>query len=128
MGTPARLIGETPYQAGSWPTARRVVYTLANGPNTRFVVTSRTAAAAAVYAWYTDRGEPENRVPPGRKDLKRACFADLLSDCRFYANQFRLLLHAAYWLLDTVRRWLVRLDVPRLQLDTLRLRLVTIGG
>jgi hypothetical protein len=52
-----------------------------------------------------------------------------LSDHRFWANQFRLLLHgAAYWLLDTVRRWLVQLEVPRLQLDTLRLRLVKIGG
>jgi hypothetical protein len=127
-GTPARLIGETRYQAGSWPHARRVVYkaeALAKGPNTRFVVTNRTDEATTVYAWYTGRGEPENWI----KDLKRACFADRLSDCRFCANQFRLLLHAAaYWLLDTIRRWLRRLDVPRVQLDTLRLRLVKIGG
>ena len=57
-----------------------------------------------VYDWYVDRGEPE-RI----KDLKRACAADRLSDHRFWANQFRLLLHAAaYWLLDTLRRWLAR--------------------
>jgi hypothetical protein len=127
-GTPARLVGEAPYRAGSWPTERRVVYkaeALAKGPNTRFVVTNRTDAPEAVSAWYTGRGEPENWI----KDLKRACFADRLSDCRFCANQFRLLLHAAaYWLLDTVRRWLLRLEVPRLQLDTLRLRLLKIGG
>jgi Transposase DDE domain group 1 len=127
-GTPVRLVGETRYQAGSWPKARRVVYkaeALAKGPNTRFVVTNRADPAEQVYAWYTARGEPENWI----KDLKRACFADRLSDCRFCANQFRLLLHAAaYWLLDTIRRWLQRLDVPRLQLDTLRLRLLKIGG
>ncbi|HVB65842.1 MAG TPA: transposase [Nitrolancea sp.] len=39
------------------------------------------------------------------------------------------MLHAAaYWLLDTLRRWLQAQGVPRLQLDTLRLRLIKIGG
>lgn len=71
------------------------------------------------------RGDGENAI----KDLKVACFADRLSDHRFVANQFRLLLPAAaYWLLDTVRRWLAARGVPRLQLDTLRLRLLKIGG
>ena len=55
--------------------------------------------------------------------------ADRLSDHRFWANQFRLLLHAAaYWLLDTVRRWLGAMRVERMQLDTLRLRLLKVGG
>jgi Transposase DDE domain group 1 len=35
---------------------------------------------------------------------------------------------AAYWLLDTLRRWLARCHVPHLQLSTLRLRLLKIGG
>jgi hypothetical protein len=71
------------------------------------------------------RGDSENAI----KDLKVACFADRLSDHRFGANQFRLLLHAAaYWLLDTLRRWLAQRRVPRLQLDTLRLRLLKIGA
>jgi Transposase DDE domain group 1 len=52
-----------------------------------------------------------------------------LSDCRFWANQFRLLLHAAaYWLLDTLRRWLCAQGYPPLQLDTLRLRLLKLGA
>jgi hypothetical protein len=39
------------------------------------------------------------------------------------------LLHAAaYRLLDTVRRWLSAMRVERMQLDTLRLRLLKIGG
>ncbi len=35
---------------------------------------------------------------------------------------------AAYWLLDTMRRKLVLAGTERLQLDTLRLRLIKIGG
>ena len=51
------------------------------------------------------------------------------SQLPFWANQFRLFLHsAAYWLLDTLRRWLARCHVPHLQLSTLRLRLLKIGG
>jgi hypothetical protein len=98
---------------------------LAKGPNTRFVVTTRSDPPEALYDWYVDRGDAENAI----KDLKVACFADRLSDHRFWANQFRLLLHAvAYWLLDTVRRWLAAMHVERMQLDTLRLRLLKIGG
>jgi Transposase DDE domain group 1 len=123
-----RLLGETVYQAESWEQPRRVVIkaeALPKGPNTRFVVTTRADPPDVLYDWYVDRGAGENWI----KDLKRACFADRLSDHRFWANQFRLLLHAAaYWLLDTVRRWLAACTVPRLQLDTLRLRLLKIGG
>jgi hypothetical protein len=123
-----RLLGETVYQADSWEHPRRVVIkaeALPKGPNTRFVVTTRPDPPEALYDWYVDRGAGENWI----KDLKRACFADRLSDHRFWANQFRLLLHAAaYWLLDTLRRWLVALAVPPLQLDTLRLQLLKIGG
>lgn len=127
-GGKVRLLAEAPYQAGSWPTARRVVVkaeALAKGPNTRFVVTTRTDEPEALYAWYTDRGETENWI----KDLKTACFADRLSCHRFLANQIRLLWHgAAYWLLDTLRRWLVQAGSERMRLDTLRLRLLKIGG
>jgi hypothetical protein len=52
-----------------------------------------------------------------------------LSCRRFWANQFRLLLHAAaYWLLDALRRKLIKTGVRRMQLDTLRLLLIKIGG
>ena len=123
-----RLAGEITYQAGSWERARRVVYkaeALAAGPNTRFLVTTRTDAPLALYDFYVDRGEPELWI----KDFKRACKGDRLSDHRFVANQFRLVLHAAaYWLLDTLRHWLTLAGVPHLQLDTVRLRLLKIGG
>jgi DDE family transposase len=127
-GAKVRLAGAAEYQAKTWPRPRRVVFkaeVLAKGPNTRFVVTTRADDPLAVYDRYVDRGETEQWIG----DFKRACFADRLSCHAFWANQFRLLLHAAaYWLLDTLRRRLARLGVPRLQLDTLRLRLLKIGG
>jgi hypothetical protein len=123
-----RRAGEAQYQAGSWPRARRVVFkaeALPKGPNTRFVVTNRQDAPLALYDWYVDRGEPELWI----KDLKRACKADRLSCHRFWANQFRLVLHAAaYWLLDTLRRRLQAAGAARRQLDTLRLELLKVGG
>lgn len=122
------MVAATAYQAGSWDRERRVVYqaeALDQGPNTRFVVTSRTDDPAALYEFYVDRGEAEGWI----KDYKRACIADRLSDHRFWANQFRLFLHAAaYWLLDTLRRWLQARGLPPLQLDSLRLRLLKVGG
>jgi len=127
-GEKVRLAGEGQYAADSWPQARRVVYKaeeLEKGSNLRFVVTTRSEEPLALYNWYVRRGEPELWI----KDLKDACFADRLSCHRFWANQFRLLLHAAaYWLLDTLRRLLIPAGVARMQLDTLRLRLVKIGG
>lgn len=128
VGEKVRLIDEIRYQAESWPHPRRVIVkveVMEQGTNTRFVVTNRTASPSRVYSSYLQRGETENWI----KDLKCACQADRLSCSRFWANQFRLLLHAAaYWLLDTLRRWLARSGVKRMQLDTLRLQVVKIGG
>jgi hypothetical protein len=122
------FVSDARYPAGSWKHARRVVYkaeAMQEGSNTRFIVTTRDDPPEQLYNWSVERGETENWI----KDLKRACWADRLSCHGFWANQFRLLLHAAaYWLLDTLRRWLGAMHVPRMQLDTLRLRLIKIGG
>jgi Transposase DDE domain group 1 len=127
-GAKVRLADEAPYQADAWPHARRVVFKaeiLLKGPNTRVVGTTRTDDPLAVYDHYVDRGAAENWI----KDFKNALRGDRLSDHRFWANAFRLLLHAAAsWLLDQLRRWLLAAQAPRLQLDTLRLRLSKIGG
>jgi Transposase DDE domain group 1 len=127
-GAKVRLAGETLYQAGRWAHPRRVVYKaeiLAKGPNTRFVGTHRPDPPLALYDRYVDRGEAEN----GIKDLQNGVQADRLSDHRFWANAFRLLLHAAaYMLLDTLRRRLVTATRTRYQRDTLRLRLRKIAG
>jgi len=127
-GEKVRLVSDASYRALSWERARRVIYkaeVLEKGQNTRFVVTSRSDEPEKLYEWYIRRGEAEGWI----KDFKRALKADRLSCHRFWANQFRLILHAAaYWLLDTLRRKLVEAGVRRMQLDTLRLLLIKIGG
>lgn len=123
-----RLLAEGRYQAGSWKRERRVVYkaeVMPEGTNTRFVVTTRQAEPSELYDWYVMRGASENWI----KDFKNAIQADRLSCHRFWANQFRLILHAAaYWLLDMLRRKLMAVGTERMQLDTLRLWLIKIGG
>ncbi len=127
-GEKARLFCGGLYGAGSWERERRVVYkaeAMERGTNTRFVVTTRTDEPKDLYEWYVGRGESENWI----KDFKLHLKADRLSCMRFIANQFRLLLHAAaYWLMDALRRKLVASGVRRMQLDTLRLKLIKIGG
>jgi hypothetical protein len=127
-GEKVRLLSSASYRAESWEHSRRVIYkaeVLQKGTNTRFVVSTRSDEPEELYEWYIRRGEAEGWI----KDFKRALKADRLSCHRFFANQFRLLLHAAaYWLLDTLRTKLVESGVRRMQLDTLRLFLVKIGG
>lgn len=99
---------------------------LEKGVNTRFVVTNRIESPQELYDdHYVMRGETENRI----KDYKNALRADRLSCCKLLANQFRLFLHAAaYWLLDALRERLSSKGFGRMQLDTLRLRVVKIAG
>lgn len=127
-GEKVRLLSDASYQAGTWECSRRVIYkaeVLEKGQNTRFVVSTRADGPTELYDWYVRRGEAEGWI----KDFKRALKADRLSCMRFWANQFRLLLHAAaYWLLDELRRRLVGAGIRRMQLDTLRLYLIKIGG
>ncbi len=123
-----RLFGEALYAAASWERERRVVYkaeAMEQGTNRRFVLTSRPDAPKELYEFYAKRGESENWI----KDFKLHIRADRLSCHRFVANQFRLLLHAcAYWLMDALRRKLIESGSRRMQLDTLRIRLIKIGG
>jgi Transposase DDE domain group 1 len=127
-GAKVRLVEEGFYGALSWDRTRRIVYkaeVLEKGTNTRFVVTSKNDEPSELYDWYVKRGEAEGWI----KDFKRGLKADRLSCHRFFANQFRLLLHAAaYWLLDALRRRLVARGVRRMQFDTLRLWLIKVGG
>jgi hypothetical protein len=128
-GEKVRLVSSASHQAGTWEHSRRVIYkaeVLEKGTNTRFVVTSRSdPEPEELYDWYVGRGEAEGWI----KDFKLALKADRLSCHGFFANQFRLILHAAaYWLLDALRTKLVEAGVRRMQLDTLRLSLIKIGG
>jgi hypothetical protein len=109
-GEKVRLFAETSYQADSWGHPRRVIIkaeVLDKGLNLRYVVTSRRDTPEGLYTWYTRRGDrPDLCI----KDLKEGCYADRLSDRRCWPNQFRLLRHAAaYWLLDTLRLRLIKI-------------------
>lgn len=94
-GQPQRLFTTFDYQAGSWPEPRRVVVKCeahAQGANRRTVVTNRPGAPIVpqgIYDDYADRGESENR----NKELKCELAAGRLSDHRYMANAFRLMMH-----------------------------------
>jgi hypothetical protein len=96
-GEPQRLFTAFWYQADSWPAQRWLVVKCeahGQGTNRRAVVTNRPGAfvlPGAAYDGYADRGESENR----NKELKCGLQADRLSDHRYFANPFRLYLHAA---------------------------------
>jgi hypothetical protein len=121
----------TRYQAGTWSCTRRVVIKVEvseQGVNTRFVVTDlEQARTQVVYRQiYCARGQMENEI----KDHKRYLKSDRTSCHRFEANQFRVFLHsAAYVLLDTLRREVFR-GTPwaRATMETLQLRLLKLGA
>jgi hypothetical protein len=119
------------YAAATWDRARRVIVKaerLREGPNVRFVVTSLTDRdAAAIYdGLYTARGEMENRI----KEQQLALFADRTSCHDFLANQFRLLLSsAAYVLIEHLRRTaLAQTDLACAQAGTIRLKLFKVAA
>lgn len=92
-----RLFTAMCYQAGGWDRERSVIIKAechAAGTNRRAVVTNRAGALIlpqGVYDEYVQRGESENR----NKELKIDLCGERLSDHRFLANLFRLLLHSA---------------------------------
>ena len=119
------------YRAGTWSRYRRVVIKVevsAQGVNTRFVVTDLEQARASVLyrQIYCDRGTAEGYI----KDHKLYLKSDRTSCHRFEANQFRLLLHsAAYVLLETLRREVLPGTAwSRATMATLRLKLLKIGA
>ena len=126
---------EISYKADSWPHKRRVVVKVevAEDPvgrhckklNARYVVTSRHCSPERVYGFYCERGDRENRIKEGKQD----CFTDRTSCHRFAANQFRLLLHsAAYVLMQTLQEAAQGTQWARAQAGTLRLRLMKVAA
>src|SRR5215468_1089298 len=121
----------TRYQAGTWSRSRRVVIKVEvsdQGVNTRFVVTDMEEARTQVLYQHIDcaRGQAENEI----KDHKRYLKSDRTSCHRFAANQFRLFLHsAAYVLLDTLRREVFKTTPwASATMETIQLRLLKVGA
>lgn len=128
-GQKQRIFGWLDYAAQSWDRARRVVAKAehsAQGSNPRFIVTSLSGDAQDIYdAIYCARGEMENRI----KEQQLGLFADRTSCQGWWANQLRLLLSsAAYVLLETIRRiGLAGSELARAQVGTIRLKLLKVG-
>lgn len=124
-----RLFSSLSYAAGTWDRARRVIAKAehsAQGANPRFVVTNLEEDAQRIYDdIYCARGEMENRI----KEQQLGLFADRTSCQGWWANQFRLLLSsAAYVLMETIRRVGLRgTELARAQASTIRLKILKIG-
>jgi hypothetical protein len=131
---PARRFKDFTYRTRkSWNRERRVVGKaehLAKGANPRFVVTSLAADREPAQALYEDRycarGEMENRI----KEQQLYLFADRTSCHTMRANQLRLWLSsAAYVLLAALRQYgLKNTSLRHARCDTIRLKLLKIGA
>lgn len=126
-GHTEHVFGETLYAARSWSHRRRVIIKAevvrlpGRDPrcNPRFVVTNLREAPAAVYAVYCQRGDMENRL----KELHDGLALGRTSCSQFWANQFRVLLTtAAYVLLQELRRQAQGTACATAQVATLRER------
>jgi hypothetical protein len=132
-GLTQRVYGECRYAARKWNHKRRVIIkaevTRLEGrepkDNPRFVVTNLTADPRRVYEKvYCERGDIENRI----KELHHGMQIDRTSCSRFLANQFRVLMTAAaYILMQELRLRLASTSCARAQVSTLRERLIKLG-
>ena len=119
------------YQAGSWNNPRRVVVKVEVselGKNIRFIVTDMEAAKATVLykEIYCARGEDELYI----KDHKLYLKSDRTSCHKFEANQFRLFLHsAAYVLIHTLKTEILgETSFAKANFDTIQLNILKVGA
>lgn len=126
-----RLFESFMYQAGTWSKPRRIVFkaeVTPEGANPRFVVTNlQSSQASFVYdRIYCARGRMEGFI----KNHKTFLHSDRTSCRKFTANQFRLLLHsAAYVLLHALcEKGLQGTQWARAQFDTIQNRILKVGA
>jgi hypothetical protein len=131
-GETISLYGETRYAARKWSHRRRIIMKAealrypgrATKDNCRFVVTNLRVSPTMVYAIYCERGDMENRI----KELKAGLAMDRTSCSRFGANQFRLLLTAAAFVLfQTLQTYAHGTVLADAQVGTLRDRLLKVA-
>jgi hypothetical protein len=132
-GQTEHVYSEASYAAGSWERERRilikaeVVYGEGKEPkdNPRFVITNMTQTPQWLYEKvYCQRGEIENRI----KEL-HSLQIDRTSCSRFWANQLRVMLTAAaYVLMQELRLSAANTNCARAQVWTLRERLLKLGA
>ncbi len=119
------------YQADTWSKARRVVAKIEltdKGLNVRFVVTNIQGLRASVlyHDGYCPCGEDELSIKEQKLSLK----SDRTSCSKFEANQFRVFLHsAAYVILHSLKTHILQhTPFSRASIQTLRLRVLNIGA
>lgn len=121
-GVKARLFDDVYYAAQSWSEPRRLIMKAEwaeKGANPRFVLTNIELPPQELYDnFYVHRGaDSEHRI----KELKLGIKAGRLSCHSFVANQFRLLLaQAAYLLLLTIRQAASDPKLAKAQVQRLR--------
>lgn len=122
----ASLFDDVYYAAGTWDSPRRLVMKaewLPKGANPRCVITNLDLAPQLLYdQFYVQRGsDSEHRI----KELKLGIQADRLSCQSFMANQFRLLLsQAAYILMLRIRQAAEGTEFAKAQVERLRSMLI----
>ncbi len=128
---PVRLFDRFEYQAKSWPRPRQIIYKAEitqRKANPRFVVTNiRNRTPEFLYEKvYCARGRSEGFI----KNHKTYLQSDRTSCHRFSANQFRLFLHsAAYVLLHTIQQIGMRgTQWTTSNFDTIQLRVLKVGA
>jgi hypothetical protein len=129
----AHVYGECRYAAQTWPQKRRAIIKAEvvrregcePRDNARYVITNLSAGPKHIYeAIYCQRAEIENRI----KELHHGLEIDRTSCSRFWANQLRVLLTAAaYVLMQELRGGAAATECARAQVSTLRERLLKIG-
>jgi len=118
------------YAAATWSGERRVIARLefgARGEDHRYIVTNIGGDSRAIYEdLYCQRGNMENHLKSVQYDL----FSGRTSCHYFIANQFRLLMSAAaYILMERVRAiGLAGTELANCTLGNLRLKLLKIGA
>jgi len=132
-GKTEHIYGEVRYKAGKWPGQRRVIIKAEvvraadKDPrdNPRFVITNMKQSPQWIYEHvYCQRGDIENRIKE-LHDLE----IDRTSCTSFWANQFRVLLTAAaYVLMQELRLRAAGTACARAQVGMLRERLLKLGA
>lgn len=130
-----RLYDERPYRARTWRKERRLIAKAevipyqgrATKDNPRYVLTNlpQSAMPQTIYETYCGRGDPENRI----KELKNDLEIDRTSCSSYVANQARVMLTAAAYVLMQELRWELReTEFAHAQVGRLRLCLLKIGA
>jgi Transposase DDE domain group 1 len=133
-GETEHVYGDFHYKTKTtWPHKRRIIYKaeVVRHPgrdakdNPRFVITNLKQKPQWIYEQvYCKRGDLENRI----KELHHGMQIDRTSCPSFWANQFRVLMTAAaYVIMQELRLRLARTSYARAQVGTLRERLLKIG-